>query len=124
MICNTHKMLSSLMIIAQISKIITNRKKQHINTVSAVSIWLLICTSLLRPCLFPLINGFSAVRTPEARKSRQTVCVRRAYLHRGFSMRQPFELRIRNRKSRRESRFSGERGWQNARPTYTVPNRA
>ena len=52
MICNTHKMLSSLMIIAQISKIITNRKKQHINTVSAVSIWLLICTSLLKHAAF------------------------------------------------------------------------
>jgi len=37
---------------AQISKIITNRKKQHINTVSAVSIWLLICTSLLKHAAF------------------------------------------------------------------------
>ena len=60
----------------------------------------------LRACLDTIISCFSGERTREAKKSRQTPCDTVDYLRRGFSWRAEFVLKIKNRKSQPQSRFS------------------
>ena len=60
----------------------------------------------LRACLDTIISCFFGERTREAKKSRQTPCDTVDYLRRGFSWRAEFVLKIKNRKSQPQSRFS------------------
>ena len=61
---------------------------------------------LYRACLDTIISCFFGERTREAKKSRQTPCDTVDYLHRGFSWRAEFILKIKNRKSQPQSQFS------------------